>query len=199
MISLMMLQGLRVIEVQRLNMADYTPNVWGDQGTLKLHGKGDKHRTVVLRPEMQKVLDVWLKRRELYRPEDDALFVSLHAPQGRTSGPRLQRMTRRAIRARVDTYLDSAGLKDMGVSCHALRHTYATEIVASARRTGQEVDREGIARSMGHSDISITDVYIDYVDMFMNNPSAPLMGILREADEEHNDGKDGTTTSAKKQ
>ena len=52
---------------------------------------------------------------------------------------------------------------------------------------------------MGHSDISITDVYIDYVDMFMNNPSAPLMGILREADEEHNDGKDGTATSAKKQ
>ena len=80
----------------------------------------------------------------------------------------------------------------------SLRHTYATEIVASARRTGQEVDREGIARSMGHSDISITDVYIDYVDMFMNNPSAPLMGILREADEEHNDGKDGTATSAKK-
>lgn len=187
MISLMMLQGLRVIEVQRLNMADYTPNVWGDQGTLKLHGKGDKHRTVVLRPEIQKVLDVWLKRRELYRPEDDALFVSLHAPQGRTSGPRLQRMTRRAIRARVDAYLDSAGLKEIGVSCHALRHTYATEIVASARRTGQEVDREGIARSMGHSDISITDVYIDYVDMFMNNPSAPLMGILREADEEHAD------------
>jgi len=198
MISLMMLQGLRVIEVQRLNMADYTPNVWGDQGTLKLHGKGDKHRTVVLRPEMQKVLDVWLKRRDLYRPEDDALFVSLHAPQGRTSGPRLQRMTRRAIRARVDAYLDSSGLKDVGVSCHALRHTYATEIVASARRTGQEVDREGIARSMGHSDISITDVYIDYVDMFMNNPSTPLMGILREADEEHNDGKDGTATSAKK-
>jgi site-specific recombinase XerD len=183
MISLMMLQGLRVIEVQRLNMADYTPNVWGDQGTLKLHGKGDKHRTVVLRPEMQQVLDTWLNRRELYRPEDDALFVSLHPAQSETSGMRLQRMSRRAIRARVDRYLDQAGLKETGISCHALRHTYATEIVAAARRGGQEVDREGLARSMGHSDISIAEIYIDYVDMFAKNPSAPLMEILREADE----------------
>lgn len=134
MISLMMLQGLRVIEVQRLNLSDYTPNVWGGQGTLKVHGKGDKHRTVVLRPEMQQVLDAWLKRRMLYNPADPALFVSLHAPQGSTSGPRLQRLTRRAIRKRVDHYLESAGLKAEGVSCHALRHTYATEIVAAARR-----------------------------------------------------------------
>jgi len=182
MISLMMLQGLRVIEVQRLSLVDYTPNVWGDQGTLKLHGKGDKHRTVVLRPEMQQVLNTWLARRELYRPEDDALFVSLHPAQSETSGHRLQRMSRRSIRARVDRYLDAAGLKDTGISCHALRHTYATEIVAAARRSGQEVDREGLARSMGHSDISIAEIYIDYVDMFAKNPSAPLMGILREAD-----------------
>jgi len=183
MISLMMLQGLRVIEVQRLDVSDYTPNVWGGQGTLKVHGKGDKHRTVVLRPEMQQVLDAWLKRRMLYHPEDPALFVSLHAPQGRTSGARLQRLTRRAIRERVDHYLESAGLKADGVSCHALRHTYATEIVAAARRGGTEVDREGLARSMGHSDISIAEVYIDYVDMFMKNPAEPLMGILRAADE----------------
>jgi site-specific recombinase XerD len=183
MVSLMMLQGLRVIEVQRIDLADYTPNVWGDQGTLKVRGKGDKQRTVVLRPEMQKVLNDWLARRDLYRPETGALFVSLHAPQGRTSGQRLQRMTRRAIRDRVDHYLDMAGYKDVGISCHALRHTYATEIVAAARRNGQEVDREGLARSMGHSDISIAEVYIDYVDMFLRNPSEPLMGILRKADE----------------
>ena len=183
-ISLMMLQGLRTVEVQRLNVDDYTPNVWGDQGTLKLHGKGDKTRTVVLRPEMQDVLDMWLARRELYRPESDALFVSLHHAVGSTSGPRFKRLSKRAIRVRVDRYLERAGVKDEGVSCHALRHTYATQIVESARKRGANVDREGLARSMGHSDISIAEVYIDYVDMFAKNPSEPLMEILREADDD---------------
>lgn len=37
---------------------------------------------------------------------------------------------------------------------------------------------------MGHSDIAIAEVYIDYVDMFSKNPAEPLMGILREADGE---------------
>lgn len=168
MIELMMLQGLRNIEVYRLNLSDYTPNARGEQGTLALLGKGDKQRTVILRPEMQAELDLWLATRALYGFNEQAIFVNLH---GEEAG---QRLSQRSIRERVDVYLEKTGLKREGVSCHALRHTYATLYVEAK---GKDVNREVLARSMGHSDSKITGVYIDWVDMFTENPAEPLMEI----------------------
>ncbi len=173
MIDLMMLHGLRNIEVQRLNLEDYEPNARGEQGTLQLLGKGDKPRTIILRPEMQTELDMWLRMRALYKFNETALFVSLH--RGDDWGTRL---SQRSIRQRVDVYLEAAGLKREGVSCHALRHTYATLYV---EKKGKDVNREVLAYSMGHADSKITGAYIDWVDMAAENPSAPLMEILAAA------------------
>lgn len=168
MIELMMLQGLRNIEVYRLNLEDYSPNAHGEQGTLKLLGKGDKQRTVALRPEMQEELNLWLSTRALYEFNETALFVNLH---GAEVG---QRLSQRSIRERVDVYLEKTGLKREGISCHALRHTYAT-LYFEAK--GKDANKEVLAQSMGHSDSKITSVYIDWVDMFAENPSEPLMEI----------------------
>jgi len=175
MIELMMLHGLRNIEVHRLNVADYEPNARGEQGTLHVLGKGDKPRTIILRPEMQAELDLWLNLRAMFKLDDTqpALFVSLHA--GESWGTRL---SQRSIRERVDVYLEAAGLKREGVSCHALRHTYATLYVEAK---GKDVNREILAYSMGHGDSKITNAYIDWVDMAAENPSEPLMEILTTA------------------
>lgn len=168
MIELMMLQGLRNIEVHRLNLEDYIPNAHGEQGTLRLLGKGDKQRTVALRPEMQEELNLWLQARALGEFNETALFVNLH---GVDAGKRL---SQRSIRERVDVYLEKTGLKREGISCHALRHTYAT-LYFEAK--GKDANKEVLAQSMGHSDSKITSVYIDWVDMFAENPSEPLMEI----------------------
>lgn len=173
-IQLMLLQGLRNIEVYRLNLADYVPDARGDQGELHLLGKGDKERTVILRPEMQADLNHWLAARALYGFNSEALFVNLH---GEDAGTRLGQ---RSVRERVDVYLDHCGLKREGVSCHALRHTYATLYVEAK---GKDVNREVLAASMGHSDSKITGVYIDWVDMAAENPSAPLMDIRAAAEQ----------------
>lgn len=175
MIDLMMLHGLRNIEVHRLNVADYEPNARGEQGTLRVMGKGDKPRTIILRPEMQAELDLWLNLRAMFKLDDAqiALFISLHA--GESWGTRL---SQRSIRERVDVYLEAADLKREGVSCHALRHTYATLYVEAK---GKDVNREVLAYSMGHGDSKITNAYIDWVDMAAENPSEPLMEILTTA------------------
>jgi site-specific recombinase XerD len=175
MIDLMMLHGLRNIEVHRLNIADYEPNARGEQGTLRVLGKGDKPRTIILRPEMQAELDLWLNLRAMFKLDDAqlALFISLHA--GESWGTRL---SQRSIRERVDVYLEAADLKREGVSCHALRHTYATLYVEAK---GKDVNREVLAYSMGHGDSKITNAYIDWVDMAAENPSEPLMEILTTA------------------
>lgn len=182
MVELMMLQGLRNIEVHRLNLEDYEPNARGEQGALHVLGKGDKERTVLLRPEVQEDMNSYLTARALYKPNTPAIFINLHTSGasggGGPAGPNLQRLSQRSIRIVVDKYLEKAGLKRDGVSCHALRHTYATLYV---EMKGSEVNREVLAASMGHSDTKITDVYIDFVDIARHNPAEPLMEIRNAA------------------
>jgi site-specific recombinase XerD len=173
MIDLMMLHGLRNIEVHRLDLEDYEPKSRDEHGALRVLGKGDKPRTIILCPEMQEELNLWLRTRELYRISAPALFVSLH--RGTTWG---RRLSQRSIRQRVDVYLELAGLKREGVSCHALRHTYATLYV---EKRGKHVNREVLAASMGHEDPKVTRVYIDWVNLAQDNPSAPLMEIWSAA------------------
>ena len=153
-------------------------------------GKGDKQRTVVLRPEMQVELDLWLAARALVKCNETALFVNLH---GEDAG---QRLSQRSIRERVDVYLEKTGLKREGISCHALRHTYATLYIEAK---GKDANKEVLAQSMGHSDSKITSVYIDWVDMFAENPSEPLMEIhvaaAKRAEQDWQKGKKGDSSS----
>ena len=82
MIELMLLHGLRNIEIHRLNVDDYVPKARGEQATLTVTGRGDKVRTIFLRPEMQAELDLWLNTRALFRFDTPALFVNLHGGEG---------------------------------------------------------------------------------------------------------------------
>lgn len=172
-ICLMMGQGLRTIEIERLALESYDAER-GKNGTLTVLGKGDKVRDVPLQPVPKGVLELWLKFRELYRPESDALFVNLRAGEGGPAGELGQPMSKRRVRQVVDKYLKRCGLKRAGVSCHALRHTYATGIVWKSREKGIAVDMAGIAQTMGHSDTKTTEVYVDVVDLYQNNPAQLL-------------------------
>lgn len=176
MIELMLLHGLRNIEVHRLNIADYVPNVQGELGTLTLTGRGEKVRTLVLCPEMQAELDQWLAVRMLYGCTTPALFVNFQSSTGQDGTGR--RLSQRSIRERVDVYLRKAGLKRPGVSCHTLRHTYATLYVAAK---GPAANPYVLAASLGHNNIAMTDVYVDWVTRTGDNPSQPLMELHRTA------------------
>jgi site-specific recombinase XerD len=176
MMTLMAVHGCRVCEVARLSLADFDPDAH-DFGTLRLFGKGSKYRTVILTEESRSILDVWLKARNLMRVEDDALFVTLHWGVREGEEPN-HRISTRSIRATVDGYLETAGLKRTGISCHALRHSYATLSLAMG------APLLAISKSMGHASVTTTQVYAEIIDQVKNNPARLLGGLVEPAEDE---------------
>ncbi|MDQ3814658.1 MAG: tyrosine-type recombinase/integrase, partial [Armatimonadota bacterium] len=71
----------------------------------------------------------------------------------------------RSLNAVVDRYLDATALKRMGVSCHALRHTFGTLSVAGGAKV------EHVKDALGHSKLETTGIYVKAVERAKNNPS----------------------------
>ena len=171
-LSLMAMHGLRVIEVHRLNLMDFDAGA-EEFGTLRVFGKGSKYRTIILTEESRRVLDAWLAARRLMPlPHETAAFVTLN--WNREEGELPGRLSRRAIRRMVDRYLVQGGAKREGISCHALRHSYATLSLALG------ADLYAISASMGHASITTTQVYAKIVDRARSNPARLLGGLLED-------------------
>jgi site-specific recombinase XerD len=162
-VALMAIHGLRVCEVSRLDLTDVDLEA-GEAGTLAALGKGDKRRSVLLTDDTRPALEKWLAVRRLMHAESPALFLALSGPA--------ERISTRGLRAMVDHYLTKIGAKKAGVSCHALRHTYATQSLAAG------ASLLAISGSMGHSSVTTTQVYAQIVDKARNNPAKFLVGLL---------------------
>lgn len=167
------LQGPRVAEVAALNVADVDLIANPPQVVIR-EGKGDKQRRLYLSVVDAAAVAAWLKVRaevvagmhaERPGPFDDALFVTL---RGNQEGDPGRRMTARAIRHRVDRALVAANLKREGVSCHSLRHSFATWSAVAGVRV------ETIAANLGHSNVATTSTYVKVADRIVNNPAAAL-------------------------
>ena len=77
----------------------------------------------------------------------------------------------------VNGYLRKLGLKQRYLSCHALRHSFAT----LSRAAGARLD--AISRALGHSSLRTTMVYADIVDQELENPARFLETLLGETGE----------------
>lgn len=160
-LALMGFHGLRVEEVVNLNRDDI--NLGGDLLTLTVTGKGSKTRRIHLIERSAAALWAWLDIRQ---SEDSAVFVSIG------NRDRGQRLTTRAVRYMVDSYLDQAGLKADGISCHSLRHSFATWSLAGGAKL------TAISGAMGHSSIETTQVYAKIVDRINENPARYLDALM---------------------
>ncbi|MBL9038196.1 MAG: tyrosine recombinase XerC [Archangium sp.] len=137
--------GLRVSEVCGLSLADV------DRSNKVLHvlGKGNKERLTPLHDVALEAIDAWLKRRgELLakarkRQDPTALFLNFRGG----------RLTTRSVERHLRRYAVQAGIT-REVSPHALRHSFATHLLASG-----EVDIRTIQELLGHSSISTTQRY----------------------------------------
>ncbi len=135
--------GARIAEVSALDVRDVDFRA----RQARLFGKGSKERIV---PVYEVALD-WLQRYlEEGRPEllvrakvpTSALFVS-------TRG---RRMSAAALRTVFERQVSSAGL-DPTLTPHAMRHTYATELL------GGGADMRSVQELLGHESLSTTQVY----------------------------------------
>jgi len=168
-LALMGIHGLRVGEIVALDVADLDL----DAGTVSVPGKGGKRRTVYLVDISRQRLADWLAVREQAAGEGEtALFVAVDRAKRFTG----RRMTRRAVEALTDRYLERLGLKRGGISCHSLRHSAAVW----ARAFGATVD--ALADMLGHASVDTTRIYARIVNRMQENPARFLEAALGEAE-----------------
>lgn len=146
MLELLYASGARIAELAALTVS----SVDAGSMTVRLFGKGSKERIVPLyrtavdaveayRTQARPVL---IARRHGGAPDAGELFISGGgAPMGTD-----------ALRYRFDALARKAGLP-AGISPHAMRHTFATDLVAGG------ADLRSVQELLGHASLSTTQIY----------------------------------------
>jgi site-specific recombinase XerD len=137
--------GLRASEVIRLRREDV---VFGTGAHVCCLGKGRKQRSVPLRRDTARVLELWLKERG-GGGDDDVLFPSIRG----------DRLSRDALAYLVRRHTLSAAalcpsLVNKRVTPHTLRHSTAMQLLQHG------VDQSVIALWLGHESVETTQIYL---------------------------------------
>ena len=139
--------GARISELVGLDLADCP----GDEGLLRLYGKGSKERLVPVGRMAAAALAAWRapEGRGRFEPRrwqrrGDAEAVFLNARGGRLS--------RQGAYGIVRRHADAVGLGDR-VSPHVLRHSCATHMLARG------ADIRVVQELLGHASIATTQIY----------------------------------------
>ena len=165
LVSLMLIQGCRQIELYRLNVGDIIRR--GNKIGLRVKGKGSI-RVIPLKKDVSKLLDLYLKVRKRSGEKltkQTPMFISVAR---NSSG---ERLSRRSMQRIVNKYLDGASLKhseSRTVTTHGLRHTvgYLLQRLGKPLRVIQE--------ALGHADPRTTAIYAHIVNLWDNNPFSSL-------------------------
>lgn len=136
--------GLRVAELVGLDVKD----VDRASGVVRVLGKGNKERLCPLHPGVFERLDAWLARRQEIlagpgkKKAPEALFLNFRGG----------RLTTRSVQRHLARYVQRLAL-NRKVTPHALRHSFATHLLAGG------VDIRSIQELLGHASLSTTQRY----------------------------------------
>lgn len=142
-LELLFSTGLRVSELQKLNVADLNM----ERGEIPVRGKGGKVRVVFLSESAKKILSEYL----IAIGDCEPLIVN------KIDGSRL---SVRSIERIVSKYAKAAGISKK-VSPHTLRHTFATDLLING------ADLRSVQSLLGHSNISTTQIYTHVTDQHL--------------------------------
>jgi integrase len=142
LVSLLTFQGLRQIEIVRLDVSDLNLA----QGTAFIRGKGmDDKELIYLHPETVKVLKRYLKG---CRIADGALF--------RSFGPRKsERLGTLTIKREMQSLFQELGIEN---TTHGFRHYYITSLL-------KKLDVRDARKFSRHSNLEMLIIYDDEIDM----------------------------------
>ncbi|NBD23146.1 tyrosine-type recombinase/integrase [Paenibacillus sp. T1] len=159
--------GLRVGEIHRLNLRDFKKA----KGIIEVFGKGRKWNEIPVPEVLLSVLgEVEQERIAPYRAKEDAFFVSQKGK--RLSIRQIQKIAGLTFAAFKEQHPD---LADMKLSCHKLRHTFATMLLKNG------VDIRVVKELMGHASIETTMIYTHVNDSqkkeAMSTINIPLRAI----------------------
>lgn len=135
--------GMRASELVALSLAD----IDFDEGVVRVVGKGDKQRIVLLGRHAVLALTRYLRRgRPLLAgkaaQDSGALFVNRYGG----------RLSDRSVRRLFDRYC-SAASGALKVTPHTLRHTFATHLLAGG------ADLRLVQELLGHASLATTQMY----------------------------------------
>lgn len=148
LVALLLNQGLRQIEICRLDIEDV--DIVGKR--LFVLGKGrDDREPIHLHPNTTKALQVYIKASKV---KGGALFTSLW---GQTKGNRL---SVRGLRFIIKNLLSEV---DIHRSVHGFRHTFTTKLIKA-----YQGDLTTVARFTRHKNLETLVVYNDEVNMSEN-------------------------------
>lgn len=136
--------GLRVSELCGLDLTSLDARA----KTVRVLGKGNKERICPLHDGAMEALRVWLERRGelLVKPAKN------QAPEALFLNFRGGRLTTRSVERHLEKYVQQLGLQRK-VSPHALRHSFATHLLAGG------ADIRSIQELLGHASLSTTQRY----------------------------------------
>lgn len=132
--------GCRVSEVVILKREDVD---WREK-TVRILGKGKKYRTSFLNAKAEVALKEYLKSRT---DDKEWLFVSDRKPHDQMHKSGIQKIIREIGERASDNV-------DKNISCHILRHTLASTMVAN------NADITSVQKILGHSNINTTMTYV---------------------------------------
>ena len=143
-LSLLVFQGLRQVEITRLDVKD----VDFISKTAFIQGKGqDDKEPINLHPETIKAIKSYLKSNKI---ADGALFTS------QSNNSKNQRLTTRAIRDIVKETLNALGIK---TTTHGFRHYFTTTLIKTYK--GDLLEVAGYTR---HKSLEMLQVYNDNIN-----------------------------------
>lgn len=148
--ALLFQAGLRVSEVCGLEIGQVELGQNETEGLIRVHGKGDKERTIPLAPELwQELRDYLLAAGDLQTVNREGELVAyvIARPDGKP-------FTRRMIERRTRAWGRRANIADR-VTPHRFRHTFGTELLEKG------ADLRQVQELMGHADISTTAIYTE--------------------------------------
>jgi site-specific recombinase XerD len=141
---LMLRAGLRVGEVVSLRLTDVLVPPQADQpARLRVCGKGQKERIVLLTADAYAVLNVWLQ----FRPASDRTNVFLN--------DRGSPLTTNGIEWLLHQHGARVGVQ---LTPHQLRHTYARQLTEAGMPIAS------LSKLMGHAQVSTTQLYTTGAD-----------------------------------
>lgn len=150
LLALMYSSGLRVSEVVNVKVQDLD---FGGRAVRIRQAKGAKDRITILSEKVAGVLEKYIKTKEA----NNYVFESLRGGK----------LTERAVQKTFSSALKKSGIKKQ-VSCHSLRHSFATHLLESG------VSIRYIQELLGHKRLETTQIYTKVATNKLKNIRSPL-------------------------
>ena len=153
MLEILYATGMKVSELISLDLSDVNLKL----GCVKCRSSKDsaKNRVILLYPDAVKLVGEYILKSRPYfivNTDETSLFVNING----------ERMTRQGFWKILKSYAEKADISK-SITPHTLRHSFATHLLENG------ADINDIKNILGHSDISSTNVYNDFIKSKINN------------------------------